>query len=67
MGTGHRAQMYVDAIAGPHADVGSVVAWCEPNPVRAAYYDAVVGDELPRYERRTSSAWCSSSGWTPSW
>ncbi|WP_265520405.1 Gfo/Idh/MocA family protein [Oerskovia flava] len=48
-GTGHRAQMYVDALQGPHADVGQLVAWCEPNPVRAAYYDALVGTARPTY------------------
>ncbi|WP_075828072.1 Gfo/Idh/MocA family protein [Cellulosimicrobium sp. CUA-896] len=42
VGTGHRAQMYVDAVLGPHRDAARVVAWCEPNPVRAAYYDDLV-------------------------
>ena len=42
VGTGHRAQMYVDAVLGPHRDVARLVAWCEPNPVRAAYYDDLV-------------------------
>src|SRR5690625_1575629 len=41
-GTGHRAQMYVDAVLGEHADVAELVAWCEPNPARADYYDDVV-------------------------
>ncbi|WP_413451970.1 Gfo/Idh/MocA family oxidoreductase [Georgenia phoenicis] len=53
-GTGHRAQMYIDAALGDHADVAELVAWCEPNPGRAAYYDEVVtaagGQPLPRYE-----------------
>jgi hypothetical protein len=26
IGSGHRAQMYLDAIAGPHADVAELVA-----------------------------------------
>ena len=38
VGAGHRAQMYVDAITGPYADRAVLVAICEPNPVRAAYY-----------------------------
>ncbi|MGW6129606.1 Gfo/Idh/MocA family protein [Cellulomonas sp. NPDC055163] len=48
-GTGHRAQMYVDAVLGDHADVAELVAWCEPNPARADWYDARVGRPLPRY------------------
>src|SRR3954462_6932743 len=38
VGTGHRAQMYVDALLGSHADVGELVALCDPNPTRMAYY-----------------------------
>lgn len=38
VGAGHRSQMYVDAITGPYADRAELVAICEPNPVRAAYY-----------------------------
>ncbi|MGA7147298.1 MAG: Gfo/Idh/MocA family oxidoreductase [Microbacterium sp.] len=38
VGAGHRSQMYVDAITGPYADRARLVAICEPNPVRAAYY-----------------------------
>ncbi|WP_447925786.1 Gfo/Idh/MocA family protein [Georgenia muralis] len=53
-GTGHRAQMYIDAMVGDHAEVAELVAWCEPNPGRAAYYDEVIGaagrKPLPRYE-----------------
>jgi predicted dehydrogenase len=37
VGTGHRAEMYVEAICGPHADVAELVAVVEPNPVRAEY------------------------------
>lgn len=37
VGTGHRAEMYVEAIAGPHADVAELVAVIDPNPTRAAY------------------------------
>ncbi|WP_214403974.1 Gfo/Idh/MocA family protein [Pseudonocardia lacus] len=38
VGTGHRAQMYVDALLGSHADVGELVALCDPNPTRMAYH-----------------------------
>ncbi len=41
-GTGHRAQMYIDAALGDHAEVAELVAWCEPNPGRMDYYDEVV-------------------------
>ncbi len=41
-GTGHRAQMYIDAMIGDHADTAELVAWCEPNPGRTAYYDELV-------------------------
>lgn len=50
-GAGHRAQMYVDAIIGAHRERAELVAICEPNPVRAAYYvDQVeaAGDPAPR-------------------
>ncbi|HMR50015.1 MAG TPA: Gfo/Idh/MocA family oxidoreductase [Arachnia sp.] len=54
VGTGHRAGMYIDAIAGAHSDVAELVAWCDPNPGRMAYYDAEVGGDegpagLPQY------------------
>ncbi|GAA4768800.1 Gfo/Idh/MocA family protein [Microbacterium gilvum] len=43
VGTGHRAQMYVDAITDTYRDRAALVALCEPNPVRAAVYvDRVV-------------------------
>ncbi|GAA2976676.1 putative dehydrogenase [Microbacterium terrae] len=42
VGAGHRAQMYVDAIVRTYADRASLVAICEPNPVRAQYYVDVV-------------------------
>ena len=34
VGVGSRAQMYLDAIAGDHADVAELVAWSDPNPGR---------------------------------
>ncbi|MEU1972645.1 Gfo/Idh/MocA family oxidoreductase [Microbacterium sp. NPDC019599] len=38
VGAGHRASMYVDAITDTYAERAVLVAICEPNPVRAAYY-----------------------------
>lgn len=53
VGTGHRASMYVDALIGTHAPDGEIVAWVEPNPVRAAAYEArvaaVLGGTRPVY------------------
>ena len=52
-GAGHRAGMYVNALIGDHADDGEIVAWVEPNPVRAAVHEAkvaaAVGGERPVY------------------
>ncbi|WP_199700986.1 Gfo/Idh/MocA family oxidoreductase [Jiangella rhizosphaerae] len=39
VGTGSRAQMYVDALLTTHADVGAPVAWCDVNATRMSYYD----------------------------
>jgi predicted dehydrogenase len=49
--------MYIDALTGEHADVGELVALCDPNPGRIDYYDGEVGRalglpgpaSLPRY------------------
>lgn len=57
VGTGHRAEMYVVALLGSHAAAGELVAWCDPNPGRIAYYErlrrSLLGDsacdELPAY------------------
>lgn len=52
VGTGARSQMYVEALVGDHAEVGELVAWCEPNPARMDYGDSLVAaagrTELPR-------------------
>ncbi|MFS0734968.1 Gfo/Idh/MocA family oxidoreductase [Microbacterium sp. 1P10UB] len=37
IGSGHRAEMYVAAIAGAHADVAELALIVEPNPTRADY------------------------------
>ena len=38
IGTGSRARMYVGALTSTHADVGEVVAFCDPNTVRMDFY-----------------------------
>ncbi|WP_125773247.1 Gfo/Idh/MocA family protein [Antribacter gilvus] len=53
IGTGHRAGMYVGALLDAHAADGEIVAWVEPNPVRAAVHEArvaaAVGGTRPVY------------------
>lgn len=39
VGTGHRAELFVEALLGSHRDAGELVAWCDPNPARMAYYE----------------------------
>ncbi|MCR2815108.1 Gfo/Idh/MocA family protein [Microbacterium jiangjiandongii] len=39
VGTGSRAQMYIDAITGPHADTAELVAWGDTNPGRVDWYE----------------------------
>ncbi|GAA4717633.1 Gfo/Idh/MocA family oxidoreductase [Isoptericola chiayiensis] len=46
VGTGHRAGMFVGGLLDQHADVGEIVAWVEPNPVRAAVHEARVADKV---------------------
>ena len=38
VGTGSRARMYVGALTSTHADVGELVALCDPNPMRLEHY-----------------------------
>jgi len=38
IGTGHRAQMYLDAIRGDHADAAELVAWSDTNEGRLDFY-----------------------------
>ena len=38
VGTGHRAQLYLDAVLGPHRDVVELVAWSDTNPGRLDFY-----------------------------
>ncbi|SDS75423.1 Gfo/Idh/MocA family protein [Actinoplanes derwentensis] len=39
VGLGHRAQLYVDALAGDWSDTGTIVALCDTNRTRMAYYN----------------------------
>jgi len=54
VGAGHRAGMFVTALLEEHAADGEIVAWVEPNPVRAAVHEArvaaVLGGERPVYQ-----------------
>jgi hypothetical protein len=53
IGTGHRSQMYVDALLGEYSDVGSLVGFVDTNDVRMAYYDRVAAaagaEPIPHY------------------
>ncbi|AEG43300.1 Gfo/Idh/MocA family protein [Isoptericola variabilis] len=46
VGTGHRAGMFVGGLLDAHADDGEIVAWVEPNPVRAAVHEARVAAKV---------------------
>ncbi|PZG19537.1 Gfo/Idh/MocA family protein [Nonomuraea aridisoli] len=47
VGLGHRAQMYVDALLGEWHDAGTIVALCDTNRTRMAYYAERIGGEVP--------------------
>ena len=47
IGSGHRSEMYVRAISGPHADVAELVAIIDTNPTRAGYA-AALSSSTPR-------------------
>lgn len=47
VGTGHRSEMYIRALFSTHADAGSLVAWCDTNPVRMAYYGRLAAQLKP--------------------
>ncbi|HEV7948237.1 MAG TPA: Gfo/Idh/MocA family oxidoreductase [Glaciihabitans sp.] len=44
IGTGHRAQMYVDALRAEHADVAELVAWSDSNPGRLDFHERIYRD-----------------------
>ncbi|MCL2735792.1 MAG: Gfo/Idh/MocA family oxidoreductase [Propionibacteriaceae bacterium] len=45
IGCGHRAQMYVDAICGPHKDRAALVAMVDVNPGRVKVHKTIMADE----------------------
>lgn len=45
IGTGHRAQMYIKAITGPHADVAELVGMADNNPGRIDYYQKAIANQ----------------------
>lgn len=45
LGMGNRCEMYINAIAGPHADVAELVALADTNPGRVRYYQEQVETE----------------------
>ncbi|MFA9431814.1 Gfo/Idh/MocA family oxidoreductase [Egicoccus sp. AB-alg2] len=47
VGTGHRAELFLEALRTTHRDVGRVVALCDTNPTRMAHHAAAFGDEVP--------------------
>lgn len=54
VGTGHRAEMFIQAGLSEHREVAQFVAWCDPNPGRMAYYDRLLveaGQEPVRHYR----------------
>jgi len=55
VGTGHRAEMYVDAITDTYRDIAELVALCDPNAARAAYY----------VDRMTAKGAAAPSVWGP--
>lgn len=46
IGVGSRAQMYLDALSGPHAEVAELVAWADTNPGRLDFSQGWGGREL---------------------
>lgn len=43
IGTGWRAQMYIEALTGAHRDDGDLVAWADTNQGRLDWFDEYVG------------------------
>ena len=48
VGTGHRSQMYIDAIQGDHADVSELVAWSDVNEGRMEFYERNIIEKDPQ-------------------
>ncbi|MFA9444621.1 Gfo/Idh/MocA family protein [Egicoccus sp. AB-alg6-2] len=49
VGTGHRAELYLEALRTTHADVGEVVALCDVNRTRMRHHAAAFDDEVVCY------------------
>ncbi|MEW9533791.1 Gfo/Idh/MocA family protein [Microbispora sp. NPDC049125] len=47
VGLGHRAELYVGALLGEWADAGEIVALCDVNRTRMAYYAERIGRDVP--------------------
>ncbi len=66
VGAGHRAQMYIGAVAERFAGRTELVAWADTNPGRLDYYDEFMTDRsvaLPRrYEPSAIAAMISEQG-----
>ncbi|GAA4047086.1 Gfo/Idh/MocA family protein [Nonomuraea soli] len=50
VGTGHRIQMYVDALVGEWSDTGHIVGFCDRNQTRMQYYVERAGRPVPTYK-----------------
>ncbi|MFI6477214.1 Gfo/Idh/MocA family protein [Nonomuraea sp. NPDC050663] len=50
VGTGHRIQMYVDALVGEWSDTGDIVGLCDRNQTRMQYYVERAGRPVPTYK-----------------
>lgn len=48
IGAGSRAQMYLDAIAGPHREVAKLVAWADTNPGRLDFSESWANRDVGR-------------------
>ena len=51
VGTGSRAQLYIDAITGAHRDRALLVAWADTNPGRLGYHHDRLPEGIPAPHR----------------
>ncbi|MFA5688514.1 MAG: Gfo/Idh/MocA family oxidoreductase [Kiritimatiellales bacterium] len=45
IGAGRRSELFSDSILGSYAEVAELVGYCDPNPVRPAYYNSVYAEK----------------------
>lgn len=60
VGLGHRAHTFLQALLGPHAADGRLVALCEANPGRLAHAATIAADaglRIPTYGLTASIKW----------